>query len=193
MTINKEEFRISNNDAQRRYYREHAEEVKRKRRDCYQKNHDKELQYAEEYKNKNSDKVKEATRKWKLNNPEKYKVSERISNQKKYERHGTKIKQNVKEYAHKNKPIVAERRRKYRQTEHGKTMIRKDIHKRRRELGYAPLNPRFKGCAAHHIDKETVIHIPKELHEAIPHSQNNTESMRNINILAFAFLESSSY
>jgi len=59
--------------------------------------------------------------------------------------------------------------------------------RRRRGLGYVPLNEWFEGCDGHHIDKEHVIYIPHELHKSISHSQDNKESMKKINDAAFAF------
>jgi len=58
---------------------------------------------------------------------------------------------------------------------------------RRRELGFIPLNEWFKGSNGHHIDKEFVIFIPKEMHASVWHRQNDIKSMEIINNLAFEF------
>jgi hypothetical protein len=50
------------------------------------------------------------------------------------------------------------------------------------------LNDKFKGCEAHHIDMEHVIHIPFKLHKTFPHTQSKPESMKKINWEAFKFL-----
>jgi hypothetical protein len=57
-------------------------------------------------------------------------------------------------------------------------------------MGFIPLNQWFEGSHAHHIDKEYVIYIPKELHTQIQHSQKNIESMIKINALVFKWLNS---
>jgi len=58
---------------------------------------------------------------------------------------------------------------------------------KRRAYGFEPLNKWFKGSEAHHVDKDLVIFIPKEMHASIWHRQNDSESMKIINNLAFEF------
>jgi hypothetical protein len=53
---------------------------------------------------------------------------------------------------------------------------------RRRELSFVPLNDcDVDGWIGHHLDKEYVLFIPKEIHESIRHRQSNQESMDRIN------------
>ena len=59
---------------------------------------------------------------------------------------------------------------------------------RRRNMGYIPMNSWFEGSEGHHIDDEFVIYIPEEMHKSNPHNQNNKETMKVINNLAFEFL-----
>lgn len=61
--------------------------------------------------------------------------------------------------------------------------------KRKRFLGFEPLNTHFKGCEAHHINLIQVIHIPKKLHHSIYHNVFTGKNMDKINALAFKFLE----
>ena len=64
----------------------------------------------------------------------------------------------------------------------------RDVYlRRRRGLGFIPLNDWFPGCEAHHIDKEFVIHIPKEMHRSIYHSVTQNINMEKINALAIDF------
>ncbi len=62
---------------------------------------------------------------------------------------------------------------------------------RRKQLGSNFMNEPFEGSEGHHIDKENVLHIPKELHTSINHRLNNIENMNKINLLAFTWWESS--
>lgn len=62
---------------------------------------------------------------------------------------------------------------------------------KRRAYGYDPLNEPFEGSVGHHLDRVRVINIPEDLHKSVPHSQNNQESMNQINILAWDFMEAS--
>ena len=57
----------------------------------------------------------------------------------------------------------------------------KKSHSKRRDLGFLELNEPFEGSEAHHINKDTVVHIPKELHKSIPHRLKDPISMTKIN------------
>jgi hypothetical protein len=59
---------------------------------------------------------------------------------------------------------------------------------RKRNLGFVPLNKKFDGADGHHIDKQHVVYIPKELHMSIPHKQTDKKSMEKINELAFNWM-----
>ena len=59
--------------------------------------------------------------------------------------------------------------------------------KKHKEFGFIPLNERFIGCEAHHIDKEFVIYIPKEMHKSIWHSVIKDINMDKINNLAIDY------
>jgi len=56
--------------------------------------------------------------------------------------------------------------------------------KRRRNLGYITLNERFKGSHGHHLDKDHVLFIPKELHRSMYHSVLGDINMEIINKIA---------
>ena len=83
--------------------------------------------------------------------------------------------------------------KKYLKTSKGKIVKSKidakSHAKRKRALGFEPLNEWFPESEAHHIDKNTVIYIPKELHRSISHNVFTGKGMEEINKLAFEFLE----
>ena len=122
--------------------------------------------------NKNKTKVynavhKQAQNDWKLNNKErisKTAKSWRVSNLERKKETDKNWKENNLEKT----KIIANRCRA----------------RRKRNLGFIPLNKKFPGSVGHHIDKEFVIHMPEELHKSIPHSQGDLESMYKINIEA---------
>jgi len=60
--------------------------------------------------------------------------------------------------------------------------------RRKRQLGYTTLNTDFKDSAAHHINKDLIIYIPKEVHNKIWHSLERPDTMEKINKVAFNFL-----
>jgi len=68
----------------------------------------------------------------------------------------------------------------------------KSLHKKhefkRRDLGFNPLNELFEGADAHHINKDNVIYMPKELHRSISHCLGTWRNMDRINKLAMEYL-----
>ncbi len=101
------------------------------------------------------------------------------------------IKEYNKQYAIENKEKILENNRKYKKTPDGKITSMKYIAKRRRELGYNPLNEWFEGCEGHHLDNVNIIHVPEDLHQLISHNQYNSKNMDIINLRAWDFLEMS--
>lgn len=59
---------------------------------------------------------------------------------------------------------------------------------RRRKLGFIPLNEKFPGANAHHVDTNYVIHIPEELHRSVSHNLKTGVGMQRMNGLAFKYL-----
>ena len=64
---------------------------------------------------------------------------------------------------------------------------RKRSEETRRNFSFIPINEEFLGCAGHHIDKDFVIYIPKELHQSIYHSVTKDINMKEMNEAAFAY------
>jgi len=67
-------------------------------------------------------------------------------------------------------------------------VIRRKHQAKRRTFGFVPLNQPFDGCEAHHLDKQRVIYIPRELHHSVWHSQFSGQGMEQINALALQWL-----
>lgn len=72
------------------------------------------------------------------------------------------------------------------QTDKGK-VLRKKHKAKRRALGFLELNDHFDGSEGHHIDKEFVIYIPKEMHRSVYHNVFTGQGMGQINALALNF------
>ena len=70
----------------------------------------------------------------------------------------------------------------------GKKMTWARRSAKRREFDFIPLNKPFEGADAHHIDKNYVIYIPKEVHQSIYHSVLKNINMDEINAVAFNYL-----
>lgn len=58
---------------------------------------------------------------------------------------------------------------------------------RRRGLGFIPINDKFDGTDAHHIDRDFVIYIPRELHNSIYHNMHTGQGMKEMNNAAFEY------
>ena len=58
---------------------------------------------------------------------------------------------------------------------------------KRRNLNYIKLNEYFEGSEVHHIDKDFVLYIPKEMHHSVWHNVWTGQGMKEINLLAFEF------
>lgn len=119
---------------------------------------------------------------------EKYLIKWRKEN---YAKHKEEIKLSVK--LNRQTPTGKEKHRisnmKHLQTNKGRITDHKVHHKRRRSLGFIPLNMPFKNSHAHHLDKKYVIYIPEDVH--IRNSHINGEL--KINMYAWDYLETSSY
>ena len=70
----------------------------------------------------------------------------------------------------------------------GRNEARKRREEKRRGFGFIPLNDKFPGTEAHHLDKELVLYIPKELHQSVWHNMFTGQGMEEINNLACEYV-----
>lgn len=89
-------------------------------------------------------------------------------------------KAHFKKFCKENPEKIRASQRKYNQSEKGKISLRKRENKRR-GLAFIELNNQFRGSDAHHIDKEFVLWIPKDLHHSISHNIWTGYNMEKIN------------
>lgn len=156
-------------ESRRRYRENHKEQCKIARKQYYQKNKEQEIRNATAWQHKNPEKKKASDKKYYLNHKEQY-----HDNNKKY-RHNNREKVNAMDRKY---------RKKWNKTPKGRVNIKKRNHRRKHELGYIPLNEweaTTPGFVGHHLDKEHVLFIPKELHETSIHKQSDLKSMDIIN------------
>lgn len=119
----------------------------------------------------------ERTKIWRKENPERVKQVSRDWRGKNKERLAKYRKNWAKENPEKVKCIEKRCNKNNPETK------RRNNSRRKRELGYKPINKKETGMDGHHIDKNLVIYIPEKLHKIIPHAQKNLESMKKINTL----------
>jgi len=89
----------------------------------------------------------------------------------------------------KGKSIVNKSIKKYHQSDNGKMSISKTQSKRKRDMGFIPLNEYQLNHAGHHINKDYVIYIPYNIHNSIYHNHKLPETMVDINNYAFEYLK----
>lgn len=97
------------------------------------------------------------------------------------------LKQNAK-YLQENKEKIKAQRVKYRKSPSCKMLRAKYQLKRKRRLGFIPLNEYFEGSNGHHINSNIVICIPAEMHQSVCHRLTSGQGMQKINALSFSFL-----
>ena len=94
-------------------------------------------------------------------------------------KHRTERLIKYKSYNQKNKEKCNLRSREHYRN-HKEDYIRRQ-NRRKRELGFIPSNDSFVGAEGHHISKDLVIYIPKDLHRSVKHNIFTNEGMGNIN------------
>ena len=162
----------------------------------YWKNREKYLKESIEWQERNLEACKKADKKWNDSekgkaahkkyreaNPEKYKEWNKIWTKNNSERRNKLHKK----WKDNNPEAYRESRRKFFKTEKGKACNQRHESKRR-NLGFNVLNIFFEGSEAHHISKNDVIYIPKEIHQSIKHCLETGKNMMEINKLAMNFI-----
>ena len=186
-------------ECNKQYYQEHKEELleyqKTHRNNNKEKTAERKKAYYQKHKKEIADKQREY-RKSRVEELAKYQKIYRAKNKEKLAEHQKisrekKKEKTVKEswvYYQKNRGNILERVKKHARTNTGKISISKVYARRKRDMGYIPLNNRFDGCEGHHVDNEQVIFIPAEMHRSNPHRQSDPKTMIKINKLAFDYL-----
>ena len=147
--------------------------------------------YFKQYRLKNKDKIKKRTLKYNLehrDNKKKYHLENKEKMVKYRLENIEKIKEQTHNYRLNHKEECNARARKYCKNPTGKLIMAIHHAKRKRSLGYNTLNAWFEGADGHHIGREYVIYIPKELHQSISHSVLQNRNMKAINAVALDYL-----
>lgn len=138
----------------------------------YRNNNKEKLQKIEcEYRNNNKERKSETSKQW-------YEINKkhRLKTSKQWRENNKKRTSDIIRQWQLNNP------EKY------NIICKRKNNKRKRNLGYNPLNIKFEGSVGHHINNNDVVYIPREIHKSIPHSQDNLESMEIINDIAIEYI-----
>jgi len=105
-------------------------------------------------------------------------------------RSSNKFKEHMKEYRKTDVYKKAQKKcmKNYRKTDVYKDSIKRGCMKRKRNLGFNPLNRPFFGSVGHHINNNDIIYMPEEIHRAIPHCVSTGKNMNMINQIAVLYL-----
>ena len=139
-------------------------------KEYYKNNKGKWVEYSKTYRQKNREKRNQESMEWRANNREHVKEY----NKQWHKNNVIKSKESTIQW-YKNNP---ERTRE----------IRARTKSKRRGLGFNILNKYFKDSVAHHINKDDVVYIPKEIHCSIWHRLKTGKNMGEINLLAMEYI-----
>lgn len=92
----------------------------------------------------------------------------------------------LRNYRQNNKEILKSNLKKFYHSKKGKIAIKR-YKANRKGLGFVELNEYFEGSQAHHINREFILYIPKELHRSVFHNVWNGIGMNEINDLAIEY------
>ena len=141
------------------------------RRICSRKWKEMNPEHCKEYRKNNKDKRNEQSRQWHID-------------------HREQEIQRIKQWRETHSQQCLEYQRRYRKThpEIVREIEKRHEDKRRRNLGFKPLNGYSEGSESHHINNTDVIYIPKEIHQNIRHCLKTGKNMVKINNLAMNYI-----
>ena len=160
--------KITRSKYNRKYYLTHLDLVKQWRTE-----HSEQIkQYAKQWRTEHGEQRKQHYKQW---------ITEHSEQSKQYDKkyhlkHPEKVKKWNKQWKENNREKYLEIRKKAQ-------------NKRKRNLGFEPLNKPQEGFVAHHLNFKKVIYIPKELHQSISHNVFTGKNMHIINALAMDYWE----
>ena len=143
--------------------------------------------WLEEERLKKKEYNKKFSKAWAEANPEKIKAAQT----KYYEANRKEIKKRSATWRkeHHERAIASTRSWEKAHPKRAKATRKRIKSRYQRDLGFIPLNSPFDGSEGHHIDKDYVVYIPKELHDSIPHCVATGKNMKEINKLALDYFE----
>lgn len=100
------------------------------------------------------------------------------------ERKGKKIKPTFLGKHHKESTKEKVRGKNHYRYNGGSKIWRRKQNNKRKGLGFIQINEYFDNSESHHLNKNFVLFIPKELHQSIRHNVWNGYNMEEINDLA---------
>ena len=155
----------------KKYYKEHRNEMAEYHKKYREKHKDGIAEYHKKYREEHRNEMLAYYKQW-------------------YETYRNEILAHKKQWrkTHKNEISVHEKQWREQNKDRWHEIAKKHNFKRKRRLGFVPLNKPFEGSDAHHICLTFVIYIPREIHKSIYHNVWTGKNMDKINALAFDYL-----
>lgn len=168
----------------KRYYWQHKEKCIEESLKWRKENWERYLETARELSK--TEKSKATKKKWREANPDKVRQWDKDW----VENHRERKNELVAKYRVNNREEINERQKQCRKDnpERWKVYDQKHYNKRERNLGFNPLNKSFEDSEGHHINKNDVIYVPKEIHQSISHCLETGKNMNKINEIAMNYI-----
>lgn len=213
---NQEERNERKRHSGKKYRIEHVEEEKKRHREYYIEHVEEERERGRQWRATHREERRTYNKQYRVTHPEEIKqyqidhLEERMAYNKQYRTdhpeefrqygkeyraaHTEEVRERNKQYHLTNREENNERSRQYRDTHLEEIQQYRRDHPAEKRDYVVPagqcrqLNKWFEGCKRHHVDTDTIIHIPTEIHVTHAHSIKTGRGMDSINALAFAFL-----
>ena len=166
----------------KKYYKEHRNERLAHKKLYYKEHRDERLASMRQYNKEHRDEIMAYQKQWN----ETHKSKKLAYDKRWYETHRDEILAHYKK--HRDKMLAHEKQWREQNKDRWHEIAKKHNSKRKRGLGFVPLNKPFEGSEAHHICLTFVIYIPREMHKSIYHNVWTGKNMDKINALAFDYL-----
>jgi len=168
---NKGVFCMNKKEYNKKYYKEHRNEMAEYHKKYREKHKDGIAEYHKKYREEHRNEMLAYYKQW-------------------YETYRNEILAHKKQWrkTHKNEISAHEKQWREQNKDRWHEIAKKHNSKRKRSLGFVCLNKPFEGSDAHHICPTFVIYIPREMHKSIYHNVWTGKNMDKINKLAFDYL-----
>jgi len=168
------------------YYQRNRNKILKRKKDYYIRNRERFRGDNKQYYENNRQRILEQKRQHRKNNHQRY-----LERGRKYRLgHSEERKKYCKD--HREQGLQSVRKWQMGHPQKARELDLRHQNKRKRNLGFNPLNKSFEGATAHHINRTEVIYIPEELHKSIPHCLETGRNMKKINRFAINFVKEGS-
>lgn len=149
------------------------------------------IEWGNKWLEKENEKKKQDNKRWGKAWAEAHPEKIKAAQDRYYEANREEVKRRAKVWRkeHHERAVASTRSWEKAHPERAKATRKRIKNRHQRELGFIPLNAPFNGSDAHHIDRDHVVYIPKELHDTIPHCVKTGRNMKEMNMLVLDYFK----